>query len=169
MSDDLTALADAELQARIEAMRTEMRPLQTQLDELRARRDVLLTERRRRDRMAHVKTRADLRVQMKEGSFPTVGELVASATEGAFDDFVFNLKTGGEVRLGFPGARVQSVHLTDGRATVQTHDLNQAARLYAAGWELGGPGRPGVRVHFPGSRQERLVAPDEVFARARSD
>ena len=169
MSDELTGLDEGELEARIDALRDEMRPLQAQLDELRARRDVLLTERRRRERMAHVKTRADLRSQMKEGRFPTVAELVASATEGAFDDFLFNLKTGGEVRLGLPGARVQAVHLTDGRATVQARDLNQAARLYAAGWELGGPGRPGVRVHFPGSRQERLVAPEDVFARPRSN
>ena len=44
-------------------------------------------------------------------------------------------------------------------------DLGEAARLYAAGWELGSPGRPGVRVHFPGTRQERLVTADDVYAR----
>ena len=43
----------------------------------------------------------------------------------------------------------------------------EVARLYAAGWDLGSPGRPGVRVHFPGTRQERLVSPDEVFVRHR--
>ncbi len=168
MSDDLTALDGQELQARIAELRERMRPLQAELDELRSQRDVLLTEQRRRERMAHVRTRADLKAQMREGVFPTVAELVASATEGRFDDFVFNLKTGGEVRLGFPGARVQTVHFTDGRRAAQAKDLGEAAELYAAGWELGSAGRPGVRVHFPGSRQERLVDPSEVFARPRS-
>jgi len=78
---------------------------------------------------------------------------------------VFNLKTGGEVRVGFPGARTQSLTFTDGTKTAQAGDLGQAAELYAAGWELGSPGRPGVRIHFPGTRQERLVPANEVFAR----
>jgi hypothetical protein len=49
----------------------------------------------------------------------------------------------------------------------QARDLVAAAELYEAGWELGSPGRPGVRVHFPGTRLERLESPDDVFARAR--
>jgi hypothetical protein len=83
------------------------------------------------------------------------------------DDYVFNLKTGGEVRLGFPGSRSQSLSFTDGVKLAQAKDLSEAGRLYAAGWELGSPGRPGVRIHFAGTRQERLVTPDEVFARHR--
>jgi hypothetical protein len=104
---------------------------------------------------------------MKEGRFPTVAELVAQSEAGALDDFTFNLKTGGEVRLGFPGARAQSLAFTDGVQAAQARDLAEAARYYAAGWELGSPGRPGVRIHFPGTRQERLVPADEVFARPR--
>ena len=69
------------------------------------------------------------------------------------------------MRLGYPGARSQSLTFTDGVQVAQAGDLAAAARLYAAGWELGGPGRPGVRVHFPGTRQERLVGAEEVFAR----
>jgi hypothetical protein len=102
---------------------------------------------------------------MREGKFPTLAELVAGTEGGAFDDYVFNLKTGGEVRLGFPGARAQTLAFTDGVQVAQAHDLSRAAELYAAGWELGSPGRPGVRVHFPGSRQERLVPAGEVYAR----
>lgn len=163
--EDLTRLGDAEIESRVADLRERMRPLQAELDELRAQRDVLLTEGRRRERMTHVRTRADLKAQMREGVHPTVAELVAAIGEGAFDDFTYNLRTGGEVRLGFPGARAQAVPMTDGRRAVQVRDLTEAARLYAAGWELGSPGRPGVRVHFPGTRQERLVEPSEVFAR----
>src|ERR1700688_3361448 len=106
---------------------------------------------------------------MKEGKFPTVVELVAGSDAGALDEYVFNLKTGGEVRLGFPGARSQSLSFTDGVKTAQATDLARAAELYAAGWELGSPGRPGVRVHFPGTRQERLAPANEVFARPQKE
>lgn len=142
-----------------------MRPLEQDLAALRGERDVLMTEIRRRERSAHRTSRADIKAAMKEGRFPTVAELVAGADAGSLDDYVFNLKTGGEVRIGFPGARTQSLTFTDGAKTAQANDLTRAAELYEAGWELGSPGRPGVRVHFPGTRQERLVPASEVYAR----
>lgn len=167
MADDLAALDDAELDRRIADVRTEMRPHEDQLTRLRMQRDVLLTEKRRRERGAHRETRAELKSAMKQGRFPNVAQLVEGSQEGSLDDFVFNLKTGGEVRLGFPSARAQTLAFTDGAQAAQANDLAEAARLYRAGWELGSPGRPGVRVHFPGTRQERLVPADEVFARPR--
>jgi hypothetical protein len=166
MPEDLSSIEGAELDRRVAAIREEMRPLEQDLAALRAERDVLLTEIRRRERSAHRTSRADLKAAMKEGQFPTVAELVAGSDAGSLDDYVYNLKTGGAVRLGFPGARTQSLTFTDGAKTAQANDLAQAAELYAAGWELGSPGRPGVRVHFPGTRQERLMPANEVYARA---
>jgi hypothetical protein len=160
--EDLEA---AEIERRVAEIRERMRPLEGELGNLRAERDVLLTELRRRRRLAERTTRADVKAAMREGKLPTVAELVAGSDTGSLDDYVFNLKTGGEVRLGFPGARSQSLTFTDGAQIAQASNLAEAARLYAAGWELGSPGRPGVRVHFPGTRQERLVAADEVYAR----
>jgi len=160
--EDLEA---AEIERRVAEIRERMRPLEDDLGKLRAERDVLLTELRRRRRLAERTTRADVKAAMREGKLPTVAELVAGSDSGSLDDYVFNLKTGGEVRLGFPGARSQSLTFSDGAQIAQASDLAEAARLYAAGWELGSPGRPGVRVHFPGTRQERLVAADEVYAR----
>lgn len=168
MADELSSIDDAELERRVADMRERMRPVEQQLSALRGERDLLLTERRRRDRNAHRESRADLKAAMREGKFPTVAELVAGSQAGSLDDYAFNLKTGGEVRLGYPGARSQSLSFTDGVQVAQAGDLAAAARLYEAGWELGGPGRPGVRVHFPGTRQERLVGADEVFARNRA-
>ncbi len=167
MAEDLSALDGAELERRVAEVRERMRPAEQELNALRGERDLLLTELRRRDRNAHRESRADLKVAMKAGRFPSVAELIGGTDAGALDDYVFHLKTGGEVKLGFPGARSQSLSLTDGVQAVQAKDLGEAARLYAAGWELGNPGRPGVRVHFPGTRQERLATPDEVFARPR--
>ena len=166
MAEDFTALDEAEIESRIAAVRERMHPVQLELDKLRAERDVLATELRRRERLASMNARRDLKQAMKEGTFPTVAELVASAVSGSFDDYVYNLKTGGEVRLGFPGARSQTVAFSDGRQVAQATDLAQGARYFEAGWDLGAPGKPGVRVFFPGTRTERLVAPEEVFARA---
>jgi len=165
--DELAGLTEAELDQRVEEIRGRMRPLEEELGKLRLQRDVLQTERRRRERGAHRDARAELKSAMKDGRFPNVAQLVEGSQEGSLDDFVFNLKTGGEVRLGFPGARAQSLAFTDGAQAAQAKDLAEAARLYEAGWELGSPGRPGVRVHFPGTRQERLVPAEEVFARPR--
>ena len=165
MQEDFTSLDEAEIERRIEAVRERMRPVQLDLDRLRSERDVLATELRRRERLASMNARRDLKQAMREGTFPTVAELVASAVSGSFDDYVYNLKTGGEVRLGFPGARSQTVAFSDGRQVAQAKDLAESARFYEAGWDLGAPGKPGVRVHFPGTRTERLVPPEEVFAR----
>jgi hypothetical protein len=168
MADDLTALSREELELRVADVRGRTRPVEQQLAELRAERDVLLTELRRRDRLVTRERRAGLRDAMRAGDLPTLGQLVATVESGSLDDYRYHLKTGGEVRLGFPGAR-PSLAFTDGRTAVQARDLAQAAELYAAGWELGSPGRPGARVHFPGTRQERLVDPEEVHVRPATD
>ncbi|HJX22459.1 MAG TPA: hypothetical protein VJ454_15790 [Steroidobacteraceae bacterium] len=168
MGDELAGLDDSELERRVAEIRERMRPVEQQLAALRGERDVLLTERRRRERNAHRESRADVKAAMREGKLPTVAELVAGSQDGSLDEYTFNLKTGGEVRLGYPGARSQSITFTDGITAAQAGDLAEAARLYSAGWDLGSPGRPGVRVHFPGTRQERLVAADEVYARPRA-
>jgi len=165
LQEDLTHAEESELERRVAAVRERMRPLEQDLAALRGQRDLLLTELRRRRRLVDRTSRADLKSSMREGKLPTVAELVAASDEGSLDAYVYNLKTGGQVRLGFPGARAQTLTFTDGVKAAQAPDLAEAARLYAAGWELGSPGRPGVRVHFPGTRQERLVPADEVYAR----
>ena len=168
MADQLGAIDDFELERRIAEARERMRPIEQQLAALRGQRDLLLTEKRRRERNAHRVSRADLKAAMKAGELPNVAELVAAGEEGSLDEFEFNLKTGGEVRLGFPGAKAQILTFTDGVEIAQARDLAEAGRLYAAGWELGSAGRPGVRVHFPGTRQERLIGAEEVYARRRN-
>jgi hypothetical protein len=163
--EDLSRLDASELDRRVAELRERMRPVEDQLGTLRGERDRLLTEVRRRRRLADRTTRADIKANMREGKLPTIADLVAGSDSGSLDEYVYNLKTGGEVRLGFPGARTQSLTFTDGVKIAHAGDLAQAAQLYAAGWELGSPGRPGVRVHFPGTRQERLAPADEVYAR----
>ena len=168
MAADLTGLAGAEIEARLTDVRARMRPVESKLAEMRAERDVLLTELRRRERLAHREQRASVKEAMKAGELPTFGQLIAGAETGSFEDYHYHLKTAGEVRLGYPGSR-PAVAFTDGKRLVQARDLAQAAELYAAGWEPGSPGRPGVRVHFPGTRQEKLVETDELHVRPAGD
>jgi len=167
VSEELSVIDAAELERRLVDVRERMRPFERDLAALRAERDVLLTEIRKRERHAHRLSRADVKTAMKEGRFPSIAELVGAVESGSLDEYVYNLKTGGEVVLGFPGARSQTVSLTDGVQVAQAKDFAETFRLYSAGWELGSPGRAGVRVHFPGTRQERLAAADEVFARPK--
>src|SRR5258708_39944802 len=96
-----------------------MRPLEQNLAKLRGDRDVLLTELRRRERAAHRTARADVKTAMREGKFPTVAELVAAGDSGSLDDYNYNLKTGGEVRLGIPGAKNQRLPFTGGVKILQ--------------------------------------------------
>src|SRR5258708_5454990 len=169
MSEELSSLdlLDlAELERRVAGVRERMRPLEQDLAALRVERDVLLTEIRRRERSAHRISRSDLKAAMKEGKLPTVADLVAGSDSGSFDDYGFNLKTGGAVGLGFPGGRWKSGASREGRKMARATAPAEAAELYAGGGERGSRGGPGVRVHFPGTRQERLVPADEVYARA---
>ncbi|MGH7860964.1 MAG: hypothetical protein ACRENM_02480 [Candidatus Dormibacteraceae bacterium] len=170
MSDDgAQGLAAADLEAQLNLIRARMRPLEEDLQALRTERDVLLTEARRRHRQESRESRRDVKEAMRSGAIPAFTAFIESAEAGAFSDYIYTLKTGGEVELGFAGAKAQSVALTDGRETSWATDLAESHQRFLAGWDLGTPGRPGLRVHFSGTRQERLVDPGQVFVRPRSE
>ena len=59
MPEDLAGLTEEELEHRIAGIRAQMKPLDEQLVGLRGQRDVLLTEKRRRERGAHREVRAE--------------------------------------------------------------------------------------------------------------
>src|SRR5256885_15502702 len=82
-----------------------MRPLEQDLAVLRGERDLLLTELRRRRRLAERTTRAGLKASMREGELPSIAELVASSEAGSLDGYVYNLKTGGPGPLWFSRGR----------------------------------------------------------------
>jgi hypothetical protein len=167
VADELEGLAAEEIESRLQEIRQAMVPLERELAESRAQRDVLLTEVRRRERLEQRQRRAGVRDSMRSGELAGIAELIEQAGQGSFDNYAYNLKTGGEVLLGYPGARAQTLTFTDGRQSAQAADLAAAAAYFEAGWELGSPGRPGVRVHFPGTRQERLVPASDLFVRPR--
>ena len=146
-------------------VRQQMAPFERRLGELSALVEQVTTERRRRERQQQVRQRAALRAAVSQGQAVSLEELVANPPPGhpAWSELSFHLKTGGRVGLGYPGARQATVTLSDGADSEQTVDVDQAHRLWLAGWTLGWPGRPGVRVHMLGSRQERLVGAADLY------
>ncbi len=159
----LAALGDVE-RATVSAMA----PHQAQLRELRARSGQVATERRRRERAAHIAARAAVREQAKSGEMPTVVDALATADllpdERPLAAVAAFLKSGGEVRFGY-ATRPGPVPFTDGRQSRSARTWGEARQLFADGWEPGSPGVPGVRVHLVGTRVERVVDAAEVVVR----
>lgn len=155
----------AEIAAAERATQAAMAPHQAQLRELRARSGEISTERRRRDRARQIATRAQVRERARSGEMPSLAE--ALAIDGMVPDTTpladvpLFLRTGGQVRLGY-ATRPGPISLTDGRQNRSATTWGQVRDLYAAGWEVGSAGVPGVRVHVPGSRVERVVEATDV-------
>ena len=148
-----------------------MAPHQAQLRELRARQGQVATERRRRERAAHIAARAAVRAQAKSGEMPSVLEALGASGVMADDtrlaDLPIFLRSGGEVRFGY-ATRPGPLPFTDGRQSKSATTWGEARQLYGDGWEPGSPGVPGVRVHLVGTRVERVVDASEVVVRSPS-
>lgn len=157
---------ERDLRAAERATVAAMSPWDRQLREIRARLAELSTERRRRERAAHIAQRSSVREMAKTGTMPTLAEALAApdelydATTSLAAVRVF-LKSGGEVGLGF-ATRPGTIAFTDGRRQQQAKTWGEARELAAAGWEPGNAAMAGVRVHLAGSRVERVVGADEV-------
>ncbi|HEY6379191.1 MAG TPA: hypothetical protein VI316_08415, partial [Candidatus Dormibacteraeota bacterium] len=142
------------------------------LREVRARLAELATERRRRERAAHIAGRAAVRAAAGSEAMPTLADALAAAELPLPDDRPLRevrafLKTGGEIGFGF-ATRAGMVSFTDGRRSRQASTVGEARALWADGWEPGAPGVPGVRVHLAGTRVERVTSPEEVVIEVRS-
>ena len=167
--DDTLERILGELAALERATVTAMAPHQAQLRELRARSGQVATERRRRERAAHIAARAAVRAQAAAGDMPAIPDalavpaLIDDATPLA--DVAAFLRSGGEVRFGY-ATRPGTLSFTDGRGAQTARTWGDARRLYADGWEPGSPGVPGVRVHLVGTRVERVVDAGDVVVRA---
>lgn len=180
-AQELPELSDqqlAELVEKVESaerqLREQLAPFQRRLQQLADDASPVRTEVRRRDRQRHIQARKQVREQVKEGEAPSLAQLLAAEAppgfgEPAFTELTFLLDTGGEVALGYPGSRIPSLQMTDGLATSTVSSLGEARELFRQGWDCGVPNRPGVRVHTPGTRLERLLDPERCFVRPNSE
>jgi hypothetical protein len=175
----LRDLSDAELESVLAAVRAAeretvaaMAPYSQQIKELQARAAEVATEQRRRERAAHIAQRKAVREQAAAGEMPTLEAALAAEPVAPEDTPLGQLRaflaTGGEVGFGF-ASRPGTLAFTDGRRQQSVTTYADARRLYAAGWEPGAPGVPGVRVHLAGTRVERVVPADGVVVKRHRD
>jgi hypothetical protein len=163
-STDALAAFDAELVEMERTVRTEMRPFEVRLNEIRAQRGLLATERRRRERAATSARRKEVRAAAASGELPALPEALETLDlpgDLQLSEVKAFLKTGGAVGFGF-ATRPGSISFTDGREQENAKTWGQARRLYLDGWEPGTSTVPGVRVHLAGTKVERVVPATDV-------
>lgn len=166
LDDGGLAAAAAAVDAARRATETAMAPFSRQLRELGARTAEIATEQRRRERAQRHAARVRVREQAQSGELPSLADVLAAteapvAAELPLRELRAFLRTGGEVAFGF-ATKPGFIGFTDGRQVRQARTSGEARDLYAAGWEPGAPGNPGVRVHLVGTRIERLAPPEDV-------
>lgn len=147
--------------------RAVMAPYDRQLREIRARREEIATERRRRERAQRHAARMAVRERAGSSEMPALSDALLAEPSPLPEDTPLsavraNLKSGGEVGFGYP-TRPGVLGFTDGRQLGNAATWGEARRLYADGWEPGAPGNSGVRVHLVGTRVERVVELSEVL------
>ena len=164
--------AEADRLAGVErATRSAMAPYDRHLREIRARREEIATERRRRERAERHAARISVRQMAGSPQMPSLSEALLAEPSPVHDDQPLAamrafLASGGEVGFGYP-SRAGALGFTDGRLLRNASTWGEARRLYAEGWEPGAPGNPGVRVHLIGTRVERVVDTGEVLVDLR--
>ncbi len=155
------------------AVRARLAPHERRLAAVRAGLGRLATERRRRERQRHLAARQQVRTAVRAGEAPSLEEVLAAPDPLMPDptpvgEVEYCLETGGVVALGYPGSRQPTLPMTDGSQVAGAATLGEARALYARGWTVGVPAHPGVRVHTPGTRLERLLDAERCFVRLRA-
>jgi hypothetical protein len=167
-ANDLSQVSDDELARRIRELMAEMGPLEEALGRLRVQVQQLASEQRRRERQRHLATRLQLRTTVQKGQMPTlqqvaesIDELVPAATP--LRALRFFRDSGTEVGLGYATGREPTLWMTNGSETVSVRTIADVRARYAQGWDFGTGAHPGVRIHLPNSRTEKILQATEVY------
>jgi hypothetical protein len=168
----LEQLSDEELQHRIRELMAQMGPLEEALARLRVQVQQVASEQRRRERSQHLKARQQVRTTVAQGQMPTLQQVAESSNELVASDrplmaFRFYRDSGTEVGLGYATAREPTVSMTNGASTAVVKTIAEIRDRYSQGWDFGTAAHPGVRIHIPNSRTEKILRPSDVFLRAR--
>jgi len=167
---DLEQLSDAQLERRVRELMAEMGPLEESLARLRVQVQQLATEQRRRERAEHVRSRTQVRTTVAAGQMPSLQQVAESANElvGSLEPltaFRFFRDSGTEIGLGYATAREPTIWMTNGATTVAVKTIAEIRSRYQEGWDFGTAAHPGVRIHIPNTRTEKLLQATEVFLR----
>jgi TolA-binding protein len=164
----LDQATDDELAARVREIMGEMAPLEEALGRLRTQIQQVVSEQKRRERTQHLKSRMQVRTTVAAGQMPTLQQVAESSNElvpaeTALKDLKFFRDSGTEIGVGYATAREPTVWMTNGSSTAALKTIAEIRSRYLEGWEFGTAAVPGVRIHIPNSRTEKVIQPSEVF------
>jgi uncharacterized Rossmann fold enzyme len=167
----LEQATDDELNARVREIMAEMAPLEETLGRLRSQIQQVVSEQKRRERSQHLKSRMQIRTTVAQGEMPTLQQIAESSNDLVPADMPlkalrFFRDSGTEIGLGYATAREPTVWMTNGSRTVALKTIAEIRSHYLDGWDFGTAAHPGVRMHVPNSRTEKIVQPTEVYIRA---
>ena len=167
-------MSDAELALRVRRLMTEMVPLEASLGRLRAEMQQVVSEQRKRERREHLKARMQVRTTLAEGQLASLQQLAESSNDllpppTPLAGLRFYRDSGTEVGLGYATARAPSVFMTNGGSTQAVTTVAEIRSHYQDGWDFGTAAHPGVRIHIPNTRTEKVVQASEIFVRSKAE
>jgi hypothetical protein len=164
--------SDEELARRVRDVMAEMSPLEEALGRLRAQIQQVVSEQKKRERAQHLKARLQVRTTVAQGQMPTLQQIAESSNdlvpvEVSLTGLRFFRDSGTEIGLGYATGREPTVWMTNGSSTAAVKTITEIRSRYVDGWDFGTAAHPGVRIHIPNSRTEKILQASEVFVRAR--
>src|SRR5947208_14717567 len=169
---NLDQASDEDLARRIREIMAEMAPLEEALGRLRVQIQQVASGQKKRERSQHLKARMQVRTTVAQGQMPTLQQVAESSNDlvppdTALTGLRFFRDSGTEIGLGYATGREPTVWMTNGSSTVAVKTIAEIRSRHLDGWDFGTAAHPGVRIHIPNSRTEKIVQPSDVFLRLR--
>ena len=169
---NLDQASDEELAGRIREIMAEMAPLEEALGRLRVQIQQVASEQKKRERSQHLKARMQVRTTVAQGQMPTLQQVAESPNDlvppgTALTGLRFFRDSGTEIGLGYATGREPTVWMTNGSSTDAVKTVADIRARYLDGWDFGAAQHPGVRIHIPNSRTEKILQASEVFVHVR--
>jgi len=161
-------MSDDELASRVRQLMAEMVPLEASLGHLRAQMQQVVSEQRKRERREHLRARMQVRTTLAQGELASLQQIAERSNDLLAADtplagLRFYRDSGTEIGLGYATARAPSVFMTNGGSTQAVTTIAEIRSRYLDGWDFGTASHPGVRIHIPNTRTEKVVQASEVF------
>jgi len=166
-------MSDDELASRVRQLMAEMVPLEASLGHLRAQMQQVVSEQRKRERREHLRARMQVRTTLAQGELASLQQIAESSNDLLAADtplagLRFYRDSGTEIGLGYATARAPSVFMTNGGSAQAVTTIAEIRSRYLDGWDFGPASHPGVRIHIPNTRTDKVVTASEVFLRPKA-
>jgi hypothetical protein len=171
---NLEQASDDELARRVREIMAEMTPLEESLGKLRAQIQQVVSEQKKRERAQHLKSRMQVRTTVAQGQMPTLQQVAESSNDlvppdASLTGLRFFRDSGTEVGVGYATSREPTIWMTNGSSTAAVKTVAEIRSRYLEGWDFGTAAHPGVRIHIPNSRTEKILQASEVVVRLKVD